>query len=99
MKSFLQYHQIKFCMSSVMRVIQNVPQGKVKVLRGHSIGRSKQEIVYVHMSYSERSPIYSYFTVQYCTVHCTDEQHTVFSRELQSALMLMVEFSKIYYTG
>jgi hypothetical protein len=36
------------------------------------------------------------FTVQY-TVHCTDEQHAMFSHELQSALMLTVEFSKMYY--
>jgi hypothetical protein len=45
------------------------------------------------MSYSERFP--RYFTVQY-TVHCTDEQHAMSSHELQSALMLTVEFSKIY---
>jgi hypothetical protein len=37
------------------------------------------------------------FTVQY-TVHCTDEQHAIPSRELQIALMLTVEFSKVYYT-
>jgi hypothetical protein len=30
--------------------------------------------------------------------HCTDEQHAMSSYELQSALMLMVEFSEIYYT-
>jgi hypothetical protein len=27
----------------------------------------------------------------------SDEQHAMLSHELQSALMLMVEFSKIYY--
>jgi hypothetical protein len=27
----------------------------------------------------------------------SDEQHATFSHELQSALMLMVEFSKMYY--
>jgi hypothetical protein len=31
------------------------------------------------------------------TVHCTDEQHAMSSYELQSALMLTVEFSKVYY--
>jgi hypothetical protein len=36
----------------------------------------------------------SYFTVQF-TVHCTDEQHAMSSHELQSALMLTVEFSKM----
>jgi hypothetical protein len=30
------------------------------------------------------------------TVHCTDEQHAMSSHELQRALMLMVEFSKMY---
>jgi hypothetical protein len=29
----------------------------------------------------------------HCTVHCTDEQHAMSSHELQSALMLTVEFS------
>jgi hypothetical protein len=38
----------------------------------------------------------SYFILQY-TVHCTDEQHAMFSHELQSALMLTVEFLKIYF--
>jgi hypothetical protein len=31
-------------------------------------------------------------------VHCTDEQHAMSSHELQSALMLMVEFWIMYYT-
>jgi hypothetical protein len=31
------------------------------------------------------------------TVHCTDKQHAMSSHELQSALMLKVEFSKMYY--
>jgi hypothetical protein len=30
--------------------------------------------------------------------HCTDEQHAISLHELQSALMLRKEFSKIYYT-
>jgi hypothetical protein len=34
----------------------------------------------------------------YFTVHCTDEQHAMSSQELQSALMYMVEFSKMYYS-
>jgi hypothetical protein len=36
--------------------IQNVPGGKVNILGGHGIGHSKQENVYVQMSYSERFP-------------------------------------------
>jgi hypothetical protein len=36
-----------------------------------SIGHSKQKCVYVHVSYSERFPRYSYFTVQY-TVQTSD---------------------------
>jgi hypothetical protein len=38
------------------------------------------------------------FIVQH-TVHCIDEQHAMSSHELQNALMLTVEFSKMYYTG
>jgi hypothetical protein len=76
---------------------QGVPGGKVNIQGGHSIGNSKQKIVYVHVSYSERFPRQSYFTVRY-TVHCTDEQHAMSSHDLQSALMLTVEFSKMYYT-
>jgi hypothetical protein len=41
-------------------------------------------------------PRSSYFTVQYCTAHCTDEQHAMSSHELQSALRSTEEFSKIY---
>jgi hypothetical protein len=36
--------------------IQSVPGGKVNFLEGHSICHSKQKIVYVHVSYSERIP-------------------------------------------
>jgi hypothetical protein len=36
--------------------IQDVSGGKVNILRGHSIGHSKQKSVYVHVSYSERFP-------------------------------------------
>jgi hypothetical protein len=32
--------------------IQSVPRGKISILGGHSIGYSKQKIVYVHMSYA-----------------------------------------------
>jgi hypothetical protein len=36
--------------------IQSVPGGKINILGGHSIGHSKQKIVYVRVSYSERFP-------------------------------------------
>jgi hypothetical protein len=68
------------------------------MLGSHRIGHSKQKIVYVHVFYSERFPRYSYFTILY-TVQCTDEQHAMSSHELQSTLMLTVEFSKIYYNN
>jgi hypothetical protein len=35
-------------------VIQGVPAGKFNIVGDHSIGHSKQKIVYVRMSYSER---------------------------------------------
>jgi hypothetical protein len=73
------------------------PRRKVNNPGGHSIGHSKQKSVCVHVSYSERFPRYSYFTVQY-TVHCTDEQHAMSSHELHGALMLTMEFSKMYDT-
>jgi hypothetical protein len=76
---------------------QQKPLRKVNILGGHSIGHSKQKVVYIHVSYSERFPRYDYFTVQ-DTVHCTDEQHAMSSHELQSALMLTGQFSKMYYT-
>jgi hypothetical protein len=37
-------------------IIQNVSEGKVNILGGHNISHSKQKIVYVHASYSERFP-------------------------------------------
>jgi hypothetical protein len=60
---------------------------KVNTLVGHGIGHSKHKSVYVHVSYSEIE-----------LLHCTDEQHAMPSHELQSALMLTAEFSKMYYT-
>jgi hypothetical protein len=78
-----------------MDLVSECPRGKVTILGRYSIGHSKQKNVYVHVSYSERFPRYSYFTVQY-TVHCTDEQHTMSCKVLQSELMLTVEFSKMY---
>jgi hypothetical protein len=38
----------------IVFIIQSVSDGKVNILGGHSIGHSKQKIVYVHVSYSER---------------------------------------------
>jgi hypothetical protein len=54
----------------------------------------RKKSVYVHVSYSERFPRWNYFTVQY--TYCTDEQQAMSSHELQTALMLTVEFSKMY---
>jgi hypothetical protein len=80
-----------------MIYIQDDPGKEVYILEGHSISHSKQKSINVHVSCSEQFPRYSYFTVQYI-VHCTDGQHAMSSHELQSALMLTVEFSKMYYT-
>jgi hypothetical protein len=41
---------------SVSGHLQDVPGGKVNILGGHSSGHSKQNSVYVHVSYSERFP-------------------------------------------
>jgi hypothetical protein len=34
----------------------------------------------------------------YSTLHCTEEKQAMSSHELEGALMLTVEFSKMYYT-
>jgi hypothetical protein len=57
---------------------------KVSILGGHSIGHYKQKSVYIHVLYYERFPRQSY----------TDEQHAMSLHELQSALMLTVQFSQ-----
>jgi hypothetical protein len=49
--------------------------------------------MYAYVYYSERFPRYSYFAI----VLCTDEQHAVSLHELQSALILKMEFSQMYY--
>jgi hypothetical protein len=84
--------QCVYCQIGTEFYIQSGPGGKVSILGGHSIGHSKQKSVYVHVSYSERFPRLSCFTAQ-----CADEQHVMSSHELQSALMLTVKFSKMYY--
>jgi hypothetical protein len=79
--------------------IQNVPGGKANILGGHSIGHSKQK-VYMYMC-----PIPNGFRVELwmlspakwnVQMH-SDEQHAMSSHESQNALMLTVEFSKMYY--
>jgi hypothetical protein len=35
-----------------------VPGGKVNILGGHSIGHSKKNCLYQHVSYSERFPVF-----------------------------------------
>jgi hypothetical protein len=69
---------------------ESVPGGRVNILGGHSIGRSKQESIYVHVLFRTVSEIELF--------HCTDEQHAMSSHELRSELMLTVEFFKMYYT-
>jgi hypothetical protein len=76
----------------LLTYIQNVPGGKVNILVGHGIGHCKQKkYVFTRVLFPTVSEM------QY-TVHCTEEQHAMSSHELQSALMLAVEFWKIYYT-
>jgi len=41
-----------------------VPGGKVNILGGHNISKSKIKSVYVHVSYSERFQREKYFTAQ-----------------------------------
>jgi hypothetical protein len=51
--SYCSPHALFVHLSSAIR---NVPGGKVRILGGHSIGHSKQESVYVHVSCSGRFP-------------------------------------------
>jgi len=44
------------CMLRFETCIQDVPGGKVNILRSHSNGHSKQKYLYEHMSYFERFP-------------------------------------------
>jgi len=44
--------------------LQSAPKGKVNILGSHSIGHSNQTSLYVHASYSERFPTWSYWAVQ-----------------------------------
>jgi hypothetical protein len=73
--------------------IYGVPEGKVNIQGGHSIGHSKKCIRTCDLFRTV-----SEIELFHCTVHCTDEQHAMSSHELQNVLMLTVEFLKMYYT-
>jgi hypothetical protein len=73
--------------------IQGVPGGKVNILGGHSIGHSKQNIIYTYTC-----PIPNGFRDRAISLYSTDEQHVMSSHELRSALLLTVELLKMYYT-
>jgi hypothetical protein len=60
--------------------MQGVPEGKVTILGGHSMGHSKQNMYVCSIPNGFR-----------------DEQHAMSSHEVQSVLMLTVEFSKMYH--
>jgi hypothetical protein len=83
--------------------IQNVAEGKVSIVGGHSIGHSKQKkncicTCVLFRTVSEIELFHCTVVSMYVKMH-SDEQHAMSSHELQSALMLTVEFSEIYYTG
>ena len=54
----------KSCEVIMLSTMQGVPWGDVNILGSHNIGYSKQKIVCVHVSYSERFPKQSYLNVQ-----------------------------------
>jgi hypothetical protein len=83
----------KTCMSLQQRCIkykQNVPGGKVNIWEVIVSAILSKKCVCTCVLFRTVSEIELF--------HCTDEQHAVSSHELQSALMLTVEFSKMYYT-
>jgi hypothetical protein len=69
--------------------IEDVRGGKVNILGGHSISHSKQKCICACVLFRK------VFEIE--LVHCTDEQHDMSSHELQSALLLPVKSSKMYY--
>jgi hypothetical protein len=78
------------CTHITSTFIESVPGEKVNIPGGHRIGHSKQKL-YMYMCH-----ILNGFRDY--TAHCTDEQHTMSSQDLQSLLMFTVEFSKMYCT-
>jgi hypothetical protein len=95
---YIQVRQQPACWNSLRRkhfkntrvTIQDVPGGKFHILGGHSIGHSKQMCICTCVLFRTVSEIEPF--------HCAHEQRAMSSQELQSALMLTVEFSKMYYT-
>jgi hypothetical protein len=68
----------------------DVQGGKFNILGGHSISHSKhKKCICTCVLFRTVSEIELF----HCTVHCTDEQYAISSHELQSALMLTMEFS------
>jgi hypothetical protein len=70
--------------------IQSVPEGKVSILGGHSIGHSKQKGIYVCVLFRTVSEI-KLFHLTVVWLH-SDEQCDMSSHELQNVMMLTVEF-------
>jgi hypothetical protein len=73
----------------ISQYIQNVPWGKVNILEGHTIGHSKQKV------YTYMCPTPNGFPDRAISLYRRATRHVL--TELQSALMLTVEFSKMYY--
>jgi hypothetical protein len=82
----------RFLINEEAAYIQSVPGGRVSIPGGHSIGHPKQK-VYMYMC-----PIPNGFPDRAISLYSTDEQHAMSSDELQSALMLAMEFSEMCYT-
>jgi hypothetical protein len=67
--------------------IQNIPGGKMSILGGLSFYHSKQKLYMCPIPNGILDRVISLY-----------RQHALSSHELQSAFMLTVEFSKMYYT-
>jgi hypothetical protein len=74
--------------------IQSVRGGKVNILGGHNIGHSKQKkCICTCVLFRAVSEIELF----HCTLY--RRANAMSSHELQSELMLTMEFSQIYYTN
>jgi hypothetical protein len=90
---FLQYAFLSIILTLIIftstLITQGVPRGKVNIVGGRSIGHFKQKKKCM-------CTCVLFWTVSEIDLfHCIDEQHTMSSHELQSALMLTMTCSNI----
>jgi hypothetical protein len=91
----IYWHSVYLMALLVDLTVRSVQIGKINILGGHSIGHCMQQfhVCISPIPNSLRDRATSLFTLQ----QQQQQQHCIFWHELQSALMLTVEFSKIRF--